>query len=482
MNMKDLEPKALWGYFAEICQIPRPSNKEEKIREYIRDFGAKHNLETAEDETGNIVIRKAATKGCEHIKPLILQCHVDMVCEKNNDVEHDFDKDPINYYIDGDWVKAHGTTLGADNGIGIATELAILAADDIEHGDLECLFTVGEETGLNGAFGLKEGFLKGKTLINLDSEDDWEIFVGCAGGIDTVARFEYERDDVPENSEAYRIEIKGLKGGHSGDDINKGLGNANKLLTRILWDLQNSFDINIATIDGGNLRNAIAREAYAIVVVPEENKFEVEDIVNQFEHKFKNELSIQEPNLQVLCTSVDMPESVIDPMTQYELLDALYACPHGVISMSYKMPGIVETSTNLASIKMKPNNIIEVTTSQRSDTDSLKQDIANMVGVVFELAGAEIEHGDGYPGWTPNPNSEILKSAVKAYEKIVGNEPIVCSIHAGLECGLFLEKYPDLDMISYGPTMKGVHSPDEKLSISSTQQYWKIILELIKNC
>lgn len=479
--MKNLEPKALWGYFAEICQIPRPSNKEEKIRKYIRDFGAKHSLETVEDETGNIVIRKPATKGCEHLKPVILQCHVDMVCEKNSDTVHDFDKDPIDYYVDGDWIKAHGTTLGADNGIGVATELAILAADDINHGDLECLFTVGEETGLNGAFGLKEGFLKGKTLINLDSEDDWEIFVGCAGGIDTVAKFKYEIDATPENSAAYRIDVKGLKGGHSGDDINKGLGNANKLLNRILWNGQNDFDLNIAVIDGGNLRNAIAREAYAIVVIAEEEKFAFVDMVNQFAHDFKNELSVQEPNLQVTCSAVDMPESIIDPMTQYELLDALYACPHGVISMSFKMPGIVETSTNLASIKMKEDNIIEITTSQRSDADSLKTDIANMVKTVFELAGADVEQGDGYPGWTPNPNSELLKAAVAAYKKVVGEDPIVCSIHAGLECGLFLEKYPDLDMISYGPTMKGVHSPDEKLSISSTQQYWKIILELIHN-
>lgn len=478
--LNQLKPQPVWYYFEEICKIPRPSKKEEKIIRYLLDFGKKNGLETKRDSIGNVLISKPATKGKEHFPCIILQSHVDMVCEKNSDVIFDFEKDPIKPYIDGEWVKATGTTLGADDGIGVAAQLALLVAKDIAHGPLECLFTVDEETGLSGAFALEKGFFKSKILLNLDSEDEGEIFIGCAGGTDTVAYFNYEKKTVPSEHIAYKINISGLNGGHSGDDIEKGLGNSNKILNRVLYTATKKYQAKISYIDAGNLRNAIAREAETIIVIPDKNELKVsfEKFFNEFATDIKFELAITEPDLTFKLESTQLPAFVIDDITQNNLVNALYACPHGVIAMSRSMPGLVETSTNLASVKFKDDKII-VTTSQRSSINSSKQDIANMVESVFTLARANVEHSDGYPGWAPNTNSEILNITKKSYEKLFGVEPKVRAIHAGLECGLFLEKYPDLDMVSFGPTLRGVHSPAEKINIQSVQKFWDLLVEVL---
>jgi dipeptidase D len=404
-----------------------------------------------------------------------------MVCEKNSDVDFNFETDAIQTYIEDDWVKAKGTTLGGDNGIGMAMMLALLASDDISHPALECLFTVDEETGLTGAFALEKNFLTGQTLINLDSEDDGEIFVGCAGGIDTTAKLSYTNDKCPEGYFAFSIKVKGLTGGHSGDDINKGRGNANKILNRYLWKINKITDLRLSKIDGGNLRNAIPREAQATVCVPYAEKENVRVLLNHYIAELEIELGDVEPKMQILLESEILPESVIDKKTSNALLNVLYACPHGVKAMSRDMPNMVETSTNLASIKMTENQEIVITTSQRSSVESSKYDIANQVEAVLLLSGATVSHGDGYPGWKPNLKSDVLKIAQESYKTLFHSEPNIRAIHAGLECGLFLEKYPNLDMISIGPQMYGVHSPDERLSISSTQKCWEWLVEILKN-
>lgn len=479
--MKTLQPQKVWNYFHDITQVPRPSKKEEKIINYLKAFAEKQLLDYKIDTAGNVLICKPATKGYENSKIVILQAHIDMVCEKNSDVEFNFDTDPIQTWIDGDWVKARGTTLGGDNGIGMAMMLAVLSSNDLKHPALECLFTVDEETGLTGAFALDNKLLKGEVLINLDSEDDGEIFVGCAGGIDTTATLPYTLEKSPEGYFSFNVTVKGLTGGHSGDDINKGRGNANKILNRYLWSLNKVMDLRIHAIDGGNLRNAIPREAKATVCVPYIEKENVRVLLNHFIAELETELGDIETNLQMLLESEKLPDTVIDKKTSDALLNVLYACPHGVKAMSRDMPGLVETSTNLASIKMIPDNTMLITTSQRSSVDSAKHDIANQVEAVLLLAGAAVTHGDGYPGWKPNLNSEILTTAKDSYQKLFGVEPQVRAIHAGLECGLFLEKYPHLDMISIGPQMCGVHSPDERLSISSTQKCWKWLVEILMN-
>ena len=480
--LNNLKPEIVWNYFEEICQIPRPSKKEEKIRKYLVAFGKQNNLETKTDEVGNVIIKKNATAGMENRKINVLQSHMDMVCEKNSDVKHDFDNDPIQPVIDGDWVTAKGTTLGADDGIGIAVQLAILSSIDIIHGPIECLFTVDEETGLTGAFALQPGFLEGRVLINLDSEDEGELFIGCAGGIDTVATFKYKPVKTPNNTISYKISISGLKGGHSGDDINKGFGNSVKILTRFLWNASNDLNIHVAHFDGGNLRNAIAREATAVFTIKPKRKERMLSYVELFSNAVKEELSMTEPDLSIQIEEVSVPKIVLNKKVQNRLLNSLYACPHGVISMSQKMPGMVETSTNLASVKFRGKNRIEVTTSQRSDSGTAKLDIAHMVESVFRLArAAKVTHSDGYPGWTPNPDSNILKITEKAYKDLFRTDPVVRSIHAGLECGLFLEKYPDMDMISFGPTLRRVHSPDERINIETVRKFWELLLEVLKN-
>lgn len=479
MDMKTLEPRVLWNYFHEITQIPRPSKKEGKIRAYLEAFGKQHNLTTRTDKAGNVLICKPGTAGCETHDTVILQAHMDMVCEKNSDVAFNFDVDPIQAYVDGDWVKAKGTTLGADNGIGMAMMLTLLASTDLPHPPLECLFTVDEETGLTGAFALEQGFLSGKTLINLDSEDDGEIFIGCAGGIDTVARLSYTQEPAPDGYFTFKVSVKGLKGGHSGDDIDKGRGNANKILNRFLWQLNRESDLRLVCFDGGNLRNAIPREAFAIACLPSCDKEKMRVWFNVFIHQLETELHSTEPDLKLTLESYESQPTVIDKDSSCRLLNALYACPHGVAAMSMDMPGLVETSTNLASVKMKEDGIIEICTSQRSSVESAKHDIAWQVEAAWLSVGAEVVHGEGYPGWKPNLDSALLQIAGQSYESLFNAAPKVRAIHAGLECGLFLEKYPYLDMVSIGPAMRGVHSPEEQLSIPSTQRTFRWLCDIL---
>ena len=481
MKEQQLKPAGVFQYFAEICAVPRPSKKEDKIIAYLKEFGQKHNLETKVDEAGNVLICKPATPGKENLKTVVLQSHIDMVCEKNNNVEHDFLTDPIKIVIDGEWMTADGTTLGADNGIGVATELALLADKTIEHGPIECLFTVDEETGLTGAFALQQGFFDADILLNLDSEDEGEIFIGCAGGIDSVAEFKYSEIDVPEGYFFMRVEVKGLKGGHSGGDIHLGRGNANKILNRFLSRIAADYDMYLCDIDGGNLRNAIPREAYAIFAVPASAKHDVRTALNIFTAEIENELSVIEPDIKLILESDTTVHKAFDRDTTDRLLKAIYAAPHGVFAMSQDMPGLVETSTNLASIKVKPGNIIRIETSQRSSILSARNDMANTVRAVFNLAGANVTFGEGYPGWKPNPNSEILEVAQKSYKELFDVDAKVKAIHAGLECGLFLDKYPHLDMISFGPTLTGVHSPDERMHIPSVEKIWLHLLDILAN-
>lgn len=478
MEKKDLRPAVVFHYFDEVCQVPRPSKKEEKIRAYLLDFAKKHNLEAKTDEAGNVLIKKAASAGMENLKTVILQSHIDMVCEKNKDTEHNFETDPIQTYIDGEWLRAKGTTLGADNGIGVATELAVLASDDIKHGPIECLFTVDEETGLTGAFALKEGFMNGDILLNLDSEDDGELFIGCAGGANTTAIYPFPTEKVPQGWFFFRVSVKGLTGGHSGDDISKNRANANKLLNRFLVQTMQKYGMRLADIEGGNLHNAIPREAHALCAVPMEYKEAVRVDLNIFISEIENEYSATEPNLSMDLESEAPVEYVMEQKAMERFLLSIYAVHHGVYAMSQDIPGLVETSSNLASIKVC-DGTIKVVTSQRSSILSSRKDMSQMVSAAFILGGATVTTGEGYPGWKPNPSSEILKIAVESYKKLFGVEPKVKAIHAGLECGLFLQKYPSLDMVSFGPTLRGVHSPDERMLIPTVEKFWNHLLDIL---
>lgn len=478
MEKKDLRPAVVFHYFDEVCQVPRPSKKEEKIRAYLLDFAKKHNLEAKTDEAGNVLIKKAASAGMENLKTVILQSHIDMVCEKNKDTEHNFETDPIQTYIDGEWLRAKGTTLGADNGIGVATELAVLASDDIKHGPIECLFTVDEETGLTGAFALKEGFMNGDILLNLDSEDDGELFIGCAGGANTTAIYPFPKEKAPQGWFFFRVSVKGLTGGHSGDDISKNRANANKLLNRFLVQTMQKYGMRLADIEGGNLHNAIPREAHALCAVPMEYKEAVRVDLNIFISEIENEYSATEPNLAMDLESEAPVEYVMEQKAMERFLLSIYAVHHGVYAMSQDIPGLVETSSNLASIKVC-DGTIKVVTSQRSSILSSRKDMSQMVSAAFILGGATVTTGKGYPGWKPNPSSEILKIAVESYKKLFGVEPKVKAIHAGLECGLFLQKYPSLDMVSFGPTLRGVHSPDERMLIPTVEKFWNHLLDIL---
>ena len=478
MEKKDLRPALVFHYFDEVCQVPRPSKKEEKIRAYLLDFAKKHNLEAKTDEAGNVLIKKAASAGMENLKTVILQSHIDMVCEKNKDTEHNFETDPIQTYIDGEWLRAKGTTLGADNGIGVATELAVLASDDIKHGPIECLFTVDEETGLTGAFALKEGFMNGDILLNLDSEDDGELFIGCAGGANTTAIYPFPTEKAPQGWFFFRVSVKGLTGGHSGDDISKNRANANKLLNRFLVQTMQKYGMRLADIEGGNLHNAIPREAHALCAVPMEYKEAVRVDLNIFISEIENEYSATEPNLSMDLESEAPVEYVMEQKAMERFLLSIYAVHHGVYAMSQDIPGLVETSSNLASIKVC-DGTIKVVTSQRSSILSSRKDMSQMVSAAFILGGATVTTGEGYPGWKPNPSSEILKIAVESYKRLFGVEPKVKAIHAGLECGLFLQKYPSLDMVSFGPTLRGVHSPDERMLIPTVEKFWNHLLDIL---
>ncbi|MBE6182425.1 MAG: aminoacyl-histidine dipeptidase [Rikenellaceae bacterium] len=479
-EITNLEPRLVWEQFDAITRIPRPSKKEEKIRAYLINWAQKHAFAYQCDEIGNIVIRKPATIGFEDRPTVILQSHMDMVCEKNSDVEFDFDNEPIRVKVDGGWVKADGTTLGADCGIGMAAALAALIDPDMQHGPLEALFTVDEETGLTGAFELGEGMLTGKYLLNLDSEDEGEIFIGCAGGIDTIATFHYTMEPAPKNYTFFRVDVSDLLGGHSGDDIDKGRVNSNKTVARLLWDGMQSFELKLSYFSGGNLRNAIPREAYAIFGIPERYKTEFIKRYNLFAADLEQEFRFCEPNFRITLNEMPQVDEVLDAQTQFGLIYSLIGVPNGVIAMSFAVSGLVETSTNLASVKFVDDNRIVVTSSQRSSIESAKTYVMQMVESVFALAGADVAHTDGYPGWTPNPQSRLLEITVDSYKQLFGTTPKVRAIHAGLECGLFLEKYPELEMVSFGPTLRGVHSPDERLEIATVPKFWDLLKEVLR--
>lgn len=479
-EITSLEPRIVWEQFDAITRVPRPSKKEGKIIEFLIDFAKTHQIEYKKDVIGNVVMRKPATPGCENKPAVILQSHMDMVCEKNSDVEFNFDTDPIRTRIDGKWVKAEGTTLGADCGIGMAAALAVLIDPAVEHGPVEALFTVDEETGLTGAFELGEGMLTGKYLINLDSEDEGEIFIGCAGGIDTIATFRYTMEAAPKNYVFFRVDVSDLLGGHSGDDIDKGRVNSNKTVARLLWDGMQSFELKLSYFCGGNLRNAIPREAYAIFGVPAKVKDDFLNRYRLFAADLETEFRFREPNFKITLNEMPQVDEVLDSRTQFSLVYSLVGVPNGVIAMSFAVPGLVETSTNLASVKFQEGNRIVITSSQRSSVESAKTYVMQMVESVFALAGADVAHSDGYPGWAPNPKSKLLQVTVESYRKRFATEPKVRAIHAGLECGLFLEKYPDLEMVSFGPTLRGVHSPDERLEIATVPKFWDLLLDVLK--
>lgn len=483
-QISELEPRIVWEIFRQITRVPRPSKKEAKIQAFIESFADSYGLEHKRDVKGNIVIIRPASPGREGEPALILQSHMDMVCEKDSDVSIDFDNDPIETYVDGEWVKARGTTLGADCGIGMALQMAVLIDRELKCPKIEALFTVDEEQGLTGAMNLGEGMLTGNRMINLDSEDEGEIFIGCAGGIDTIATMAYTPEKAPSTADYkyYKASVSGLHGGHSGDDIEKGYANSNKLLNRALWNLAKDYGMRLCRFDGGNLRNAIPREAQAVVVFPMAQceaagkafRNLADEMIAEYKH---TEVSIK----ITLEPATEIPAYVLPADVQRRLLDVLYAAPHGVMAMSFAMPGLVETSTNLASVKMPQEGMIVITTSQRSSVESAKRDIADRVAIIFSQAGADVRHTDGYPGWAPNPDSELVRRSTEIYKEMFGREPKVKAIHAGLECGLFLARYPQLDIISTGPTLRGVHSPAERVDIASVGKVWEYLGRLVES-
>ena len=481
MNKCELKPACVFEQFAKINEIPRPSKREEKIIEYLKKFGEERGLETVVDETGNVIIRKGATPGYEKKKTVILQSHMDMVCEKLVDIEFDFDNDPIQTYVDGEWLAAKGTTLGADDGIGCAIEMAILDSNDIEHGPLECVFTRDEETGLTGAEGMKPGFMTGDMLINLDSEDEGQIFVSCAGGRSTTAKFRYEKENAPEGLFFMKASLKGLVGGHSGDDINKKRGNALKIIARFLYLVQEKYGLRLASFNAGKLHNAIPRDGMAIFGVPADKKENVKADWNVFAAEVADEYHVTEKSMQFSMESTDS-EKVLPLETSTKLIRALQAVDNGVFAMCQDeaLAWMVETSNNVASIETTDTEVT-IVSSQRSNVMSALDNQAATIKALFQLAGAEVVQGDGYPAWKMNPDSKLTAIAVEKYKELFGKEPKVLGIHAGLECGLFSEKYPNLDMVSFGPTLRGVHSPDERLHIPTVQMVWDHLLEILKS-
>ncbi len=479
-SLSSLQPELLWKHFYGLTQIPRPSKKEEKVLAYLKSVieGLGHSWE--QDATGNLVVRKPATPGYESAPTVLIQGHVDMVCEKNKGTEHDFENDPIRTRVDGDWVVAEGTTLGADNGIGVAAGLAVLEASDLVHPPMEFLFTVDEETGLTGAKGLRPGLLSASIMLNLDSEEDGALYVGCSGGMDTAGSFSVEWEALPAGRSALQVSIGGLKGGHSGLDIHTGRGNAIKMLTRFLTDLFRDHQMDLASISGGSKRNAIPREAEAVVILPSEAVNAVQALATDFEAMLKNECGTVEPGLTVSVTPIALPETMFSHAFTRRLLHVLLALPHGVKKMSADIPGLVETSTNLATVTLTGSDLV-IGTSQRSSVESEKHDVVRHVAAVFSLAGADISYGDGYPGWKPNMNSRALHFTRDAYQQLYGAEPEIKAIHAGLECGLIGEVYPGMDMISFGPTIEGAHSPDERLHIPTTAKFWDLLVRVLGN-
>jgi dipeptidase D len=479
-DIRNLEPKKLWNFFYEITRIPRPSKNEQRIIGYMKEFGKKLNLETIEDKVGNVIIRKPATKGMENRKGVIFQTHLDMVPQKNSDKKHDFKNDPIETIIDGEWVKANGTTLGADNGIGVAATMAVLAADDIAHGPVEALFTIDEETGMTGVFGLEKGLLNGDILMNLDSEDEGELYVGCAGGIDVSIKRDYAEEKSPGGMEAFKVTAKGLKGGHSGVDIALGRANSNKIMFRFLMQAESDFGVRVAEAAGGDLRNAIPRESYSVILVPEIKAKEFTEFVKGYEIMYRAEFSDTEPGLAFSCEKVALPAKVMNQGEQYRIIRALFACPNGVVRMSQAMKGLVETSNNLAIVKCIGGKF-EAHNLTRSSVDSAKEATAWKIAAVFHLINAEVKLEGAYPGWKPNMNSPVLKTMSKVYNDMYKRVPEIKAIHAGLECGLIGGVYPNLDMISFGPTIRYPHSPDEKVNIASVEKFWNFLVGSLKD-
>jgi dipeptidase D len=478
-EIRNLEPKVLWNQFANLNAVPRPSKKEDRVIAFMKDFGNQLGLETFEDAIRNVIIRKPATPGMENRKPVVLQGHLDMVHQKNADTVFDFDTQGIEMYVDGDWVRARGTTLGADNGLGVAAIMAILESKDIPHPAIEALFTIDEETGMTGALNLKGGILQGQILLNLDTEEDDEIDIGCAGGIDVTATAEFDEEETPEGSVGYIITVKGLNGGHSGMDIHKGLGNANKIMNRLLFDGFDNFGLQIASIQGGSLRNAIPRESVAKVIIAEVYDeafvFDMQQIVNEI----KTELKSTEPNLEIVFEKLDTPPAKVMPsIAQFYFVRAMYTAHNGVYRMSADFDNLVETSNNIAKVDLA-NGQLSVQCLTRSSVESAKMDLANALRSAFELMGCEVEFSGSYPGWTPNSKSEILDVLTSIYEKQNNEKAKVVACHAGLECGILGANYPDMDMISFGPTIHGAHSPDERASISSAQKFWKFLVEIL---
>ena len=479
-DLKNIEPTEIWSHFTDLNAVPRPSKKEEKIIQFMLDFGEKLNLETITDTVGNVIIKKPASRGMESKKTIVLQGHLDMVHQKNTNTRFDFEKEGINMFVDGDWVKAKGTTLGADNGLGVAAIMAILSSKTIQHPAIEALFTIDEETGMTGAINLDTNILSGEILLNLDTEEDDEIGIGCAGGLDVTATRTYEEEEIPENTTAFSIAITGLRGGHSGMDIHKGLGNANKIMNRLLSDGFTNFGLRIAEINGGSLRNAIPRESFAKVVVDSISRasflFETNALITQI----KNEFSTIEPNLSIKIEEISQLKNVVELGVQEGFLRAMYAALNGVYKMSPDVEGLVETSNNIAKVDLK-NGKIQIGCLTRSSSESSKLDLANSIRSSFELAGFEVEFSGAYPGWLPNMNTEILQIVSNTYRKLFEKKPKIMACHAGLECGILGQNYPKMDMISFGPNIKGAHSPDERAQISSTQKFWKLLQEILKN-
>jgi dipeptidase D len=479
--LSQLNPAQIWIYFEEICNIPRLSKNEGKIRRYLLDFAEKNNLESKEDEIGNILIIKPAAPGMEKRKTVVLQSHMDMVGEKNADYNHNWETDPVMPEVEDGWVMAKGTTLGADDGIGIASQMAILTDKNLKTGIIECLFTVDEESGMTGAIYLKPDFFTGRTLINLDSEDEGILFIGCAGGMDTVGTLNYKTIPTRNDSCALEISVTGLHGGHSGDEIHKGYGNSVKIMNRLLCNISNKYNIHLASFDGGNLRNAIPREAFSIIVVDMTATDSVKSSINDFSSALIDEFEDIEKDLKITFKKADLPSFVMDKRSQEKLLNALTCCPHGVIAWSKEMDDLVETSTNLASVKFSENNSIKIVTTQRSSIESSKHEAAALVESCLRVAGADMVHSDGYPGWKPNIKSEILEITRKSYLKLFGKTPAIRSIHAGLECGLVYEKIKGIDMISFGPTIRGAHTPEEMIEIKTVKKFWDLLLEVVTN-
>ena len=479
-EIRSLEPVEVWRNFADLNAVPRPSKKEERVIEFMLSFGERLGLETFKDDVGNVIIRKPASRGMEDRKTVVLQSHLDMVHQKNRETDFDFENQGIEMFVDGGWVRAKGTTLGADNGLGVAAIMALLESNTIDHPPLEALFTIDEETGMTGAKGLVGGLLQGGILLNLDTEEDDEIDIGCAGGIDISAIRGYKQVPMPPKAKAYKLSLKGLQGGHSGMDIHRGFGNANKLMNRLLYQLNEEVEIGIASLDGGGLRNAIPRESMAVILIPAQDEKSLQENLKVLTSIISKEFSVTEPDLVIEMSEVESAGQMMETEDKNTLLRTVYGIHNGVYAMSASIPDLVETSNNLARVTVREGEI-NIHCLTRSSVDTAKTDLANALKSTLELGGFKVKLSGEYPGWKPNPESEILRVLTSRYSNLFGEEPKVVACHAGLECGILGQHYPDLDMISFGPTIKGAHSPDERAEILSVQKFWKFLLDILRH-